>query len=201
MRTKQAHSPTKEKLLGAAQEVMLEKGFPSTTVEDICEKAGVTKGSFFHYFVSKEALGKEALEYYISQSQRDLQAAAFHQKKDPLQRINGYIDYLVQKSQEAVFEKGCLLGIFSQELSSTYPEIRSLCARKFEEWAEILKADMDQAREKYVPKKPINTLSLAEHFIATLEGSLILAKAKQDKRIVEKSLEHFRKYLQTLFEG
>ena len=48
MRTAQAQSPTKEKLLDAAQQLMLSKGFPATTVEEICEAAGFTKGSFFH---------------------------------------------------------------------------------------------------------------------------------------------------------
>ena len=60
-RTAQAASPTKDKLMGAAQDLMLERGFTATTVDDICDKAGVTKGSFFHYFKSKDDLAKQVL--------------------------------------------------------------------------------------------------------------------------------------------
>src|SRR5689334_24216214 len=66
MRTAQTYTPTKEKLLDAAQQLMLSKGFPATTVDEICDTAGFTKGSFFHYFESKEQLGKEVLNrFYV----------------------------------------------------------------------------------------------------------------------------------------
>ena len=68
MRTAQTHSPTKEKLLEAAQQLMLAKGFPATTVDEICEAAGFTKGSFFHYFESKEHLGKEVLDRFYQKN-------------------------------------------------------------------------------------------------------------------------------------
>src|SRR5262245_10630984 len=50
-------SPTKEKLLDAAQELMLTQGYTATSVDEVCQSAGLTKGSFFHYFQSKEDLG------------------------------------------------------------------------------------------------------------------------------------------------
>ena len=95
---------------------------------------------------------------------------------------------------------GCLLGHFAQELSDTHPEIRSLCAQRFSQWAEALKRDLDEAKTEYAPQVPFDTRSLAEHFIAVLEGSLILAKAKQDMTTFEKNMWHFKRYLRSLFE-
>ncbi len=94
MRTAQLHSPTKEKLLDAAQQLMLAKGFPSTTVDEICETAGLTKGSFFHYFASKEQLGKEVLNRFYVFLQQTSQQGSFRKKSDPLQRVYGYVDRL-----------------------------------------------------------------------------------------------------------
>lgn len=200
MRTAQVDSPTKEKLLDAAQRLMLVKGYPATTVDEICGAAGLTKGSFFHYFESKEELGKEMLGRYVSFKQQMWQAAPFMKKSDPLLRIYGYLDFAVQLYKKPESQNGCLLGHFTQELSDTYPEIRSLCAECFGQWAKTFKRDLDEAKAMYAAKKSIDTQSLAEHFIAVLEGSLILGKAMQDMGIVGKSLRHFKQYLKTLFD-
>jgi len=201
MRTVQVHSPTKEKLLDAAQRLMLAKGFPATTVDEVCKAAGLTKGSLFHYFESKEKLGKAVLERYVSFKQQMWQAAPFMKKSDPLLRVYGYLDFAVQMHKKPEGQNGCLLGHFAQELSDTYPEIRSLCAERFGQWAKTFKRDLDEAKAKYAAKRSIDTQSLAEHFIAVLEGSLIISKAKQDRRMLERNLWHFKQYLKSLFEG
>ena len=201
MRTAQAESPTKEKLLEAAQQLMLAKGFPATTVDEICETAGFTKGSFFHYFESKEHLGKEVLDrFYLSEVRQMLQEGPFRKKSDPLQRIYGYVDRFIELSQNLETPSGCLLGHFAQELSDTHPEIRALCAQCFAEWAAILKHDLDEAKTKYAPKASVDTQSLAEYLIAVLQGSQILARAKQDKGVYKQNLQHFKRYLKSLFE-
>ena len=200
MRTAQAHSPTKEKLLEAAQQLMLAKGFPATTVDEICEAAGFTKGSFFHYFESKEHLGKEVLDRFHFSVQQMSQQGSFRKKSDPLQRVYGYVDRFIEMSANPKLPSGCLLGHFTQELSDTHPEIRSLCAQYFAEWAALLKHDLDEAKAKHAPTAPFDTQSLAEHLIAVLEGSLILAKAKQDKGVFEQNLRHFKRYVKSLYE-
>ena len=200
MRTPHAHSITKEKLLDAAQRLMLAKGFAATTVDEICEAAGLTKGSFFHYFTSKEELGKAALDRFVSTRSQALQQAPFLKKSDPLQRVYGYVDFVIEMSKNPEARNGCLLGHFAQELSDTHPEIRSRCARHFAEWAEGLTRDLDDAKRRYAPKAAVDTRSVAEHFIAIVEGSLILAKAKRDVGMVEKNLRHFKRYVKGLFE-
>ena len=99
MRKPQPDSPTKRKLLAAAQNLMLAKGFTATTVDDVCESARLTKGSFFHYFETKEALGKAVLDRYVSTMFQAIQDAPFLKKDDPLQRIYGYVDFLIEMSR------------------------------------------------------------------------------------------------------
>jgi TetR/AcrR family transcriptional regulator, transcriptional repressor for nem operon len=199
MRTAQIHSPTKEKLLEAAQQLMLAKGFPATTVDEICETAGFTKGSFFHYFESKEHLGKEVLTRFFSFLQQVIREGLFHRKSDPLQRVYGYVDRFIEMSTNPQMPSGCLLGQFTQELSDTHPEIRSLCAKHFAEWAATLKHDLDEAKAKYAPKAHFDTQSLAEYFIAIMQGSRILATAKQDPGVFEQNLQHYKRYIKSLF--
>jgi TetR/AcrR family transcriptional repressor of nem operon len=200
MRVAQEHSPTKEKLLESAQQLMLAKGYGATTVDEICKLAGVTKGSFFHYFERKEDLGKAALDHFVAFMFQTIQGAPFHNRKEPLQRIYGYLDFLIALSKNPDIPNSCLLGNFSQELSDSLPEIRSQCERHFDQWSEAFKKELDEAKTRYCPKAAIDTYGLAEHLIAIMEGSIILAKAKQDKKIIEKNLEHFKQYLKALFK-
>ncbi len=200
MRTAWVHSPTREKLLNAAQRLMLAKGFAATTVDEICKSAGLTKGSFFHYFESKDHVSKATLERFASSMFQAFQTAPFLKKRDPLQRVYGYVDFAISMSRDPKIPNSCLLGTFAQELSDTHPEIRSHCARHFTQWAETLKQDLDEAKATYAPRAAIDTRSLAEHFIAIVEGSLILAKAKQDTEVMEKNLRHFKRYVKSLFE-
>src|SRR5258708_29279246 len=105
-------SPTKQKLLDAAQELMLAKGYTATSVDEVCEAAGLTKGSFFHYFESKEHLGRFVAERFHASTGRLFASAPFHQAKDPLERVFGRIDFLVELTLRPHGAKGCLLGMF-----------------------------------------------------------------------------------------
>ena len=118
---------TKDKLLGGALELMLAKGFAATTIDEVCERAGVTKGGFFHYFQSKDQLGKEVLERFCV-SGRNLHEAFCGRETDPLKRVYRYIDGAIAMAQDPAMSRGCLLGLFAQELCDTNPQIRQACA-------------------------------------------------------------------------
>ncbi|MEW6684328.1 MAG: TetR/AcrR family transcriptional regulator [Nitrospirota bacterium] len=201
MRTANPDSPTKEKLLDAAQRLMLAKGFPATTVEEICETAGLTKGSFFHYFESKDDLGQAVLDRYAGQGLGALETASFRGQRDPLKRILASIDHWIDLVKDPSAPCGCLLGNFAQELSDTHPKIRAQCARHFDRWTQMLKQDFDEAKSAYRPRAQIDTQGLAEHYVAVLEGALLLTKAKSDRKVFERNLTHLKRYIRTVFEG
>lgn len=200
-RTKtQTESKTKEKLLDAACELMLAKGYTAASVDDICAAAGLTKGSFFHYFESKEDLGKALAERVYGSARETFQAAPFRQKKDPLDRILGYVDFLIEMARGKGAARGCLLGTFAQELSDTHPKIRLVCAECFTSWAEDIQKDLEAAKAMYAPRASWSAAGMADHLIAVLEGAIILAKAKQDRKVIETSLVHFKEYLKHMLE-
>jgi len=96
---------------------------------------------------------------------------------------------------------GCLFGSFTHEMAATNPTMRNLCAPRFAQLAETFKRDLDAAKAHYAPHGAFDTTSLAEHLIAVLQGSMILAKAQQDAKVFERNLRHFKRYLKELFES
>ena len=193
-------SDTRTNLLDAAMQLMLEKGFTATSVEEICKHAGVTKGSFFYYFDSKEELGRVVLGHFQQMIGRAMQQGPYQSVTDPLQRLYAYCDYLAEMIVHPNTPQSCLIGNLSQEMAATNPAIAAACQSVFAWWTELIQADLEEAKQRYAPQKELDCRGLAEHFIVIFEGALILAKAQQDFQVVSQHIGHFKGYLAFLFD-
>jgi TetR/AcrR family transcriptional repressor of lmrAB and yxaGH operons len=91
------------------------------------------------------------------------------------------------------------LGTFAQELAQTHEAIRKECHLKFCEWTGKIKDDLDQAVALHRPKGTIDTASLADHLVASLEGAIILAKTRGDGRPIRETMRHCKAYVRSLF--
>lgn len=110
---------TRGRLLDAAEPEMLAKGYSATTVDEICERAGVSKGSFYHLFATKEDLGLALLDAHF---ERNLGIATepLATPGDARARAVALADHLVS-SAGVLWGGGCLLGAFALELAKTNP--------------------------------------------------------------------------------
>lgn len=191
---------TKRKLLEAAVRLMSCQGFSATTVDEICAEAGLTKGSFFHYFASKDEIGEGALEHYSEQQREMFARAPFSQLADPLERLHGMLDFIGQNMGASDKVRGCLMGNLAQELAHTHPRIRACCEDKFKCIAGMVQAMLREAMAKHRPKAGFDPESVATLFVSLMQGSLLLAKTRQDKSVILENLEHFRVYVDTWFD-
>jgi TetR/AcrR family transcriptional repressor of nem operon len=187
---------TKRKLLDATLQLMLRQGFTATSVDQICAEAGVTKGSFFHYFKSKEEIGEGVLEYYSARQQERFAQAPFNQLADPLERLHGFLDFIGENARGC----GCLMGTLTQELALTHPRVRTQCGEKFARLAGLVGQMLREAKAKHHPKAGFDPDSVALLFISLMQGSMLLAKARPDKPLLTDNLAHFRAYVDSLFE-
>jgi TetR/AcrR family transcriptional repressor of nem operon len=190
---------SKTKLLDAALHVIRTKGYAATTVEDICQAAAVTKGSFFHHFKSKDELALAAVTHWGTMTDGFFAAAPYHQPEDPLDRLLGYVDFRIAILQGELPDYTCLLGTLVQEIYSTHPEIRAACDRALSSHIAELTRDIAAAKERYAPDAPWSAESVGYYIQAVLQGSFIFAKATQSADVARESLEHLRRHLRALF--
>lgn len=200
MENKKIDKGTRDKILDGAQQLMLDKGFAATSLSEICEAAGVTKGSFFYYFDTKETLGRAVLLHYWQPIKNIHEQGVFLDINDPLERLLRYCDFIVDLLERPKTPKSCLFGNFSQELSTTHPEIVAVCQEAFTWWAEMLERDLIEAKKKYAPAKDFDPKSVAQHFMTVYEGSLILFKTYREPSVFRKQMNHFKDYLTLLFQ-
>lgn len=191
--------PSRELLLEAATELIRTNGYTSTTVDNLCEKAGLSKGTFFHNFSSKEDLAVAAANRWSEMTSEFFRTAPYQQHKDPFDRFLGYVKFRKDILRGELAEFTCLVGTMVQEVYSSHPEINDACFQSIFKHAENLEADIEAARKLYAPKAKWTTKSLALHTQAVLQGAFILAKASGDVKIAAESVEHLENYIHLLF--
>jgi TetR/AcrR family transcriptional repressor of nem operon len=192
-------APARQKLLDAALSVIRTKGYSATSIDELCAEAGVAKGSYFHHFKTKEALGIAAAEYWSEMTGAFFEAAPYHRDADPLDRVLGYIDFRKAILTGKVPEFTCLVGTMVQEVYETCPEIRDACDASISGHAAKVEADIAEAMKRHGIRAHWTARSLALHTQAVLQGAFILAKAKGSAEIAAASVDHLRRYVELLF--
>jgi TetR/AcrR family transcriptional repressor of nem operon len=190
----------KQKLLDASLSLIREKGFAATTLDDLCARASVTKGAFFHHFESKEALGVAAAQHWSEVTGALFQAAPYHAPTDALERVLAYVDFRKALLRGAPPEFTCVVGTMVQETHESHPAIRQACAASILGHARTLESDIEQAMKDRGIVAAWTPQSLAFHTQAVLQGAFILAKATGDAATAAESVDHLRRYVELLFQ-
>jgi len=193
------HHESKRALLDAALSVFRVKGYTATRVDDICEAAGLTKGSFFHHFKSKEELALAAANQWIAASEHLFSSAPFRSLPDPLDRLLAYIDFRKALLTGSLHEYTCFAGTMIQEVYQTRPAVRDACEKSISGHAAMLVADIEEAMRLYGADGSFSAESLALYSQAVMQGAFILAKAKQGPAVAADCMDHLRRHVQTLF--
>jgi TetR/AcrR family transcriptional repressor of nem operon len=186
---------SKHKLLDAALHVIRSKGYAATTVDDICHEAGVTKGSFFHHFKSKDDLALAAVDHWRAMTEAFFACAPYHEAEDPLERLLGYLDFRRRIITGELPDYTCLLGTLVQETYDTHPAIRDACEQALSAHVAELTRDIKAAGKMHAPGATWTAKSVGNLIQCVLQGAFIFAKAQQSPDTIRESLEHLRRYL------
>jgi TetR/AcrR family transcriptional regulator, transcriptional repressor for nem operon len=187
------------RLLEAALNAIRAKGFASTSIDDLCLAAAVTKGSFFYHFKSKDALGVAAADFWTETTTAFFAAAPYHDYDDPLDRILGYVAFRKSIIAGEFAEFTCLVGTMVQEVYASSPGIRDACGESIFGNAAALVPDIKAAVEAKGLQNDWTPESLARHTQTVIQGAFILAKAGNDPALALESLDHLDRYIRLLF--
>lgn len=190
---------SKRKLLDATLKVVRTKGYSATRIEDVCAEAGLTKGSFFHHFKSKEDLALAAAEYWRAISIETFAAAPYHKAGDALGRLLAYVDFRRALLTGDLPDFTCFAGTIVQEAYRTHPDVSAACARDFAGHIKMLEADIREAMRDHEVRASWTPESLGRHILTIVHGGFIMAKAEGSAAAAAESLDHLRRYIEMLF--
>ncbi len=190
---------SKTKILNAAVKLIRTKGYGATSIDDLCAESGLTKGSFFHHFKSKEALGIAAAQHWTDTTAPFFVGAPYQKLAEPLDRILGYIDFRASILQGTLPEFTCLAGTLVQEIHTSNPTIAAACGQSITLHADTLVDDIETVMTTSDKHFSFTAQSLARHTQAVLQGAFILAKATGGPDAALESIKHLRRYIELLF--
>ncbi len=190
---------SKTKFLDAALALVRMKGYAATTIDDVCQRAELTKGSFFHHFNGKEELAVQAAAHWSAVTGGLFALAPYVRLADPLDRVLGYVDFRKAIIQGEVPEFTCFVGTMAQEIHQTNPAIRQACDTSIREHAARVEADIALAMQQHDMKADFTAKSLALYTQAVLQGAFILAKAENGRETAKECIDHLRRYIEMLF--
>jgi len=197
-----APSTARDKLLEAGVKLVRRQGFAGTTVDQLCGEAGVTKGAFFYYFASKEALGVALADYWSSSTGPFFAAAPYHHHTDPAERVLGYIDLRIELITGPAESFSCVAGTMVQEAFLSSDSIRVACNSSILGNAAALEDDLAAALAQS-GASGVSAASLARHIQAVIQGAFVLAKAEGNAGAAAAAREHLlhlRHYFELLFD-
>lgn len=189
----------KQQLIAAAVRLMLSYGYTATSVDQICEHAGVTKGAFFHYFASKEEICRAAMEAWAAHWEGIVLGAKFHEIEDPLERLAHQFTVMRVAYGSPDKVAGCMIGTVAQEMAVTNRTIGGDAESHLGRWVAWAKGLLDAAREKHPPVVDFDSESVAWFMCSVVQGSMLIARTRDDRDSVLPNVDHLQAYVFGLF--
>jgi len=182
---------TKAELIRSGLEQLTERGFTSSGVDKILKKVGVPKGSFYHYFASKEAFGKAVIEQYANYFANKLNACLLDESYLPLARINNFVNDAKMGMIRHQFKRGCLVGNLGQEIELLPESFRQPLIEILLCWQHCIANCLKAAKMQGDISNTANCEQLAEYFWIGWEGAVSRAKLVQDTKPLDNYFNHF----------
>jgi TetR/AcrR family transcriptional repressor of nem operon len=194
----------RERILEAAQQLVMERGFSATTVDAILDVAGASKGAFFHHFSSKADLGRVLVERYATadgELLEHLMAIAEARTDDPAAQLIEFIAAFEAGIEDlSLAQPGCLFVSFIYEQYAGQEETHKLILDDVLHWRARILDKLEQATERRTPAISVDLESLADHVFTILEGGFVLARATGEPIKLRDQLRHLRAYLTLLLQ-
>ena len=167
---------TKNTIISVGTELIALIGYNATGIDTILKKAGVPKGSFYHYFPSKEAFGLAVIERFAERYANYLDQFLEDQSISPLTRMRTYCEHVTAKLTETSFSRGCLIGNLGQELSGQNELFRQSLDQIFLTWRDRFADCLRAAHAHGEWSGSVDPVILAGFFLSSWEGALLRAK-------------------------
>lgn len=196
-------SVTRNKIMDIAQQMVLNVGLSGTSVEKVIEGAGVTRGTFFYHFKTKQDLAASLIERYAQEDRihfDDAMNKAELLSRDPLQQLLLFIGLFIEMTDqlEEPFP-GCLYASYCYQSGAISKEIIGRMSEMMHFWRNRLSVKIDEVRRIHPPRIPVETHQVADHLLTTFEGAFVLSKIMDKPKLASEQLIQCRNYMELLF--
>lgn len=182
---------TRDKILEVAHRLIMVQGFNNTGIGQILQEAGVPKGSFYHYFASKDELGYALIDNYCNMILWYLDEHFQNHQGPTLAAMRLYFEKAAGMFQQEFSLCNCMLGNLGQELAAQHDGFRQLLRERFVAVEQRLTQAFERAKSEGDLAPDANSEQLARILFFAWEGGLMRAKLEQSADDLEHLVAHF----------
>jgi len=183
---------TRSEIIRIGTEHISRQGFNSTRIDAVLLEAGVPKGSFYHYFKSKEDFGLAVIDHFAERFEQRLDTFLNDEEVTPLNRIRNFLESALIRITQNQCSKGCLIGNLGQELADLNERFRDRLDEIFNLWKARFIDCLREAQAAGEVSAEIDLDVMACFILSGWEGAILRAK-------VMKSPQPMKGFIEVLF--
>ncbi len=189
---------TRQNIIAKSMQLFSVKGYFNTSIADIVQATGLTKGGLYGHFRNKE----EIWYAVYAECVRIWKNIVFQDVKeihDPLERIAKVVENSMKNYLGAgIFEGGCFLLNSLADLAGQSPAMSQHLLEGFQGFSRMLRRWLEEAAEQGLLKEGLDPAEIANFLVISLNGAAPLYAASQDPLVWQQTLAQLRFYLQSL---
>ncbi len=196
---------TRERIVAAAERLILSKGYAGTTLDDILAATKLTKGAFFHHFAGKAELARAVVERYAGTDFalfKSWSERADRLSDDPLERVLIFLK-LFEEYLDGLGKPfpGCVFASYTYESRQFGPEVHEYIRTRLRAWIGLYEKKLAALIRARPPQRAVTARTLAEMIATIVEGGFVMANAFGDATWVQRQSAEYRRYLELLFKA
>jgi AcrR family transcriptional regulator len=184
---------TRERIVEAARDLFFKQGYVATGVAQILKVSNANSGSLYYFFPSKEDLLVAVLEKYQTLLEPRVLKPAFERSEDPIEKLFAVLEGYRLLLEATDFELGCPIGNLALEVSNSQPAARRLIIENFKAWCDAIRRLIEDASDRL--PRDVEADALATHVLATMEGSVMLARAYRSFEPFDQAINQLKDYI------
>ncbi len=182
------NTSSKQSICAVGEKLFALHGYSAVGIKLILDEVGIPKGSFYHYFASKEAFAAEVAQYYFDQRIAPIaMEPQANFKTNVTAVLSGYhqlIDFLFSDNQP----RGCLMGNLMVEVNPQMVILHQTLNRLFDQWLSQFNALIEQGQQQGFIKTELSASVLSNIFWSNWQGTMLRCQIKADKTAAKRAI-------------
>lgn len=189
---------TRLTILQKAFELIYEKGYQATSIDDIIATTQVTKGAFYYHFKTKDEMGLAIINEIMKPTLTSSFIEPLRNEQDPLDAIYHLIHNLLMENEFLKVEYGCPASNFTQEMTPWNADFNNALNELTQQWTKVMTATIEKGKRNGFVRKSVNAKQVTLFVMSGYWGIRNFGKLENSKAIYLPYLKELKNYLNEL---
>ena len=171
---------TKTHILEMGAQIVHQKGFNTTGIQEVLNAAAVPKGSFYFYFKSKEEFGLQLIDYFSDFLFSKMDELLKADNVAPLNKLWNYFEWFLVYFEQNNFTGGCPIGNLAQEMGDQNDSFREKLKSVFDKMKANIAQCLEEAQQKGDLSPALDIFNLSDFIVSSWQGALLQMKVMKN---------------------